>query len=92
MPTKLSNIMRVSVSVLVAVTPLHVVVLTTLSLLRVILLLLIIVSYTLYANDAVAVWLAAITLEVTECDASVFCYCLIFLLLASAESLVLDCV
>ena len=53
---------------------------------------LLIVLYTLYVDDTVAVWFTVITLEVTECDASVFCYCLVFLFLASAESLVLDCV
>ena len=84
--------MRVSISVLVIVTPLHVVVLTTLSLLRAVLPLLIIISYTLYVDNTVAVWLAAVTLEVTECDACVFCYYLVFLFLASAKPLVLDCV
>lgn len=53
---------------------------------------LLILSYALYINDVVTVWLAAITLEVTERDSCVFCYCLIFLFLASAEPLVLDCV
>lgn len=85
-PTKLSSIMRVSVSVLVTVTPLHVVVLATLSLL------LIIVSYTLYVDDTVAVWFTTVTLKVTEGDTCVFCYCLILFLLAAAELLVLDCV
>ena len=84
--------MRVSVSVMVTVTPLHVVVLTTLSLLRVVFLLLIVLTYTLYVDNTVAVWLASITLEVAECDTSVFCYCLIFLFLASAEPFVLNCV
>ena len=91
-PTRRIIIIRVSVSVIVTVTPLHVVVLTTLSLLCVILLLLIILSYTLYVDNTVAIWLAAVTLEVTECDACIFCYCLVFLLLAAAEPFVLDCV
>ena len=60
-PIKLSSIIRVSISVPVTVTPLHVVVLTTLYLLRVLTLLLIIVTYTLYVDYTVAVWL------VTDC-------------------------